>query len=66
MPGLYENINRKRKRIKSGSGEKMRSPGDPGAPSDKAFEESAKTAKKGYRNGGCVMGNRGVRDTKKV
>lgn len=64
--GLYANINAKRKRIKAGSGEKMRSPGDEGAPTDKAFKESAKTAKKGYRNGGCVMAGRGIRDTKKV
>ena len=48
MPGkgLYANINAKRKRIKAGSGERMRKPGSPGAPTDKAFKESAKTAKK--------------------
>lgn len=45
-PGLYENIRRKRARIAAGSGEKMRSPGDEGAPTDKAFKQSAKTAKK--------------------
>jgi len=45
-PGLYENIRRKRVRIKEGSGEKMRKPGEPGAPTDKAFKQSAKTAKK--------------------
>lgn len=45
-PGLYENINRKRERIARGSGEKMRKPGDPGAPTAKDFRESAKTAKK--------------------
>jgi hypothetical protein len=45
-PGLYENIRRKRARIAAGSGEKMRSPGDKGAPTDKAFTQSAKTAKK--------------------
>lgn len=45
-PGLYENINRKRKRIEAGSGEKMRKPGDKGAPTAKAFRDSAKTAKK--------------------
>lgn len=44
--GLYANINAKRKRIKAGSGEKMRTPGTEGAPTDKAFKESAKTAKK--------------------
>lgn len=45
-PGLYENIRRKRERIKAGSGEKMRKPGSPGAPTAKAFRESAKTAKR--------------------
>jgi hypothetical protein len=46
-PGLYANIHAKRKRIKAGSGEKMRKPGAKGAPSEKAFRDSAKTAKKG-------------------
>ena len=45
-PGLYANINAKRERIKAGSGEKMRKPGASGAPTAKAFKESAKTAKK--------------------
>jgi len=45
-PGLYRNIARKRARIKAGSGEKMRTPGSKGAPTAKAFKESAKTAKK--------------------
>jgi hypothetical protein len=45
-PGLYANIAAKKKRIASGSGEKMRKPGSKGAPTDKAFRESAKTAKK--------------------
>ena len=44
--GLYANINAKRKRIASGSGEKMRNPGTKGAPTAKAFKKSAKTAKK--------------------
>ena len=44
--GLYANINAKRKRIKEGSGERMRKPGTKGAPTAKAFKESAKTAKK--------------------
>jgi hypothetical protein len=43
--GLYYNINQKQKRIASGSGEKMRSPGDKGAPSADDFTQSAKTAK---------------------
>ena len=43
--GLYANINAKRKRISAGSDEKMRKPGTKGAPTAKAFRESAKTAK---------------------
>lgn len=46
MPGLYSNIHAKRKRIAAGSGEKMRKPGAKGAPTEKAFADSAKTAKK--------------------
>lgn len=45
-PGLYANINAKRKRIEEGSDERMRKPGSKGAPSAKDFKESAKTAKK--------------------
>jgi hypothetical protein len=44
--GLYANIWAKRKRIAEGSGEKMRRVGSKGAPTAKAFIESAKTAKK--------------------
>ena len=44
-PGLYAAIHAKRERIKAGSGEKMRKPGTPGAPTAKAFRESAKTAR---------------------
>lgn len=47
--GLYSNIHAKRKRIKAGSGEKMRKPGSKGAPTSKAFKQSAKTAKKRKR-----------------
>lgn len=43
--GLYANIHAKRKRIAAGSDEKMRKPGTKGAPTAKAFRESAKTAK---------------------
>lgn len=45
-PGLYANINAKRERIAKGSDEKMRKPGEKGAPTAKAFKDSAKTAKK--------------------
>jgi hypothetical protein len=44
--GLYANINAKRKRIAAGSKEKMRKPGQKGAPTANAFVQSAKTAKK--------------------
>ena len=43
---LYRNIHAKRKRIKEGSGEKMRRKGAKGAPTDSAFKKAAKTAKK--------------------
>jgi hypothetical protein len=45
-PGLYANVHAKRKRIKEGSGEKMKKPGSKGAPTEKDWYESAKTAKK--------------------
>jgi hypothetical protein len=48
-PGLYANIHAKRKRIASGSGEKMRKVGAKGAPTEKSFRDSAKTAKKGKK-----------------
>jgi hypothetical protein len=44
-PGLYANVHLKRERIKAGSGEKMRKPGASGAPTAKAFRQSAKTKK---------------------
>ena len=47
--GLYANIHAKRERIKAGSGETMRKPGTKGAPTAKAFKESAKTVKKPVR-----------------
>ena len=40
--GLYANIHRKRLRIKNGSGEKMRKPGEKGAPTAKDFKNAAK------------------------
>ncbi|NBO26990.1 MAG: hypothetical protein EBU96_09425 [Actinobacteria bacterium] len=45
-PGLYDNINAKRARIKAGSGERMRKPGQPGRPTAQAFKRSAMTAKR--------------------
>ena len=44
--GLYANINAKKKRIAAGSNEKMRKPGQKGAPTADAFVQSAKTARK--------------------
>ena len=48
-PGLYANIHAKRERIKKGSGEKMRKPGSEGAPTNKAFIQSAKTSQDALR-----------------
>ena len=55
-PGLYANIHKKRKRIAGQKAakkvgqkvkvERMRKPGTAGAPTAKAFKQSAKTAKK--------------------
>lgn len=50
-PGLYANIHAKRKRIERQKAagktpERMRKPGSKGAPTDKAFRDSEKTAKK--------------------
>ena len=44
--GLYANIHAKRKRIKAGSGERMRKPGSAGAPTATAFKKAKKTVKK--------------------
>ena len=38
--GLWANIHAKRKRIKEGSGERMRKKGAKGAPTDKAIRQS--------------------------
>ena len=44
--GLWANIHAKRKRIKAGSGERMRKPGTKGAPTAKALRQSAKKKRK--------------------
>jgi hypothetical protein len=44
-PGLYSNIQKKRERIKMGSGEKMNKVGSKAAPSAMDFKQAAKTAK---------------------
>ena len=43
--GLWDNIHKKRERIKKGSGERMRKPGEKGAPSAKDLEDAAKDNK---------------------
>jgi hypothetical protein len=53
-PGLYANIHAKRERIEKQKAEgkpveTMRKPGTKGAPTAKAFKESAKTATKGKK-----------------
>jgi len=45
-PGLWANIHAKRKRIKAGSGERMRKKGDKGAPT----EANIRAAQKGSKN----------------
>ena len=50
--GLYANIAAKKKRIAAGSGEKMRSVGEKGAPKKSDFAKAAKTAS--YKEGGKV------------
>ena len=42
-PGLWDNIHAKRKRIKSGSGERMRAPGSDGAPTKQDFKNASET-----------------------
>jgi hypothetical protein len=44
--GLYDNIHAKRERIAKGSGEKMRKPGDKGAPDAADFKAAERTARK--------------------
>ena len=41
--GLWANIHAKRKRIKAGSGERMRKPGSKGAPTDAALRDAAES-----------------------
>jgi len=40
-PGLWDNIHKKRARIKAGSGEKMRKPGSKGAPTAQDFKDAS-------------------------
>ena len=47
---LYDNIRKKKARIKGGSGETMRKKGDEGAPADGIFAKIAKAEKKKKKN----------------
>lgn len=44
--GLWYNIDQKRKRIKAGSGERMRKKGEKGAPTEKAIKASQSKPKR--------------------
>jgi hypothetical protein len=44
-PGLYAAILAKQERIKAGSGERMKRPGEKGRPTAGDFKQAAKTAK---------------------
>jgi hypothetical protein len=45
--GLWDNIHAKRKRIKAGSGERMRKPGTEGAPTDQDFKNAQESVTEG-------------------
>lgn len=46
--GLWDNIHAKRKRIKAGSGERMRKPGSKGAPTKQNFKDASESVQEGY------------------
>ena len=46
--GLWSHIHAKRKRIKSGSGERMRKPGSEGAPTKQNFKDASESIEEGY------------------
>lgn len=48
-PGLWDNIHAKRKRIKAGSGEKMRTPGSKGAPTAADFKQASEEVEEGMQ-----------------
>ncbi len=60
--GLYANIAAKKRRIAAGSGEKMRSVGEKGAPKKSDFAKAAKTAS--YKEGGQSRVNQSGNYTK--
>jgi hypothetical protein len=46
--GLWDNIHAKRKRIKAGSGERMRKPGSEGAPTKQNFRDASEDLDKAF------------------
>ena len=60
---LYENIDKRRKRIKAGSGEKMRKKGDKGAPAKGIFSKIAKAEKKKKKKGKKKSGKKSSRSS---
>jgi hypothetical protein len=46
--GLWANIHAKRKRIKNGSGEKMKKPGSKGAPTDQDFKDASESVEEAF------------------
>jgi hypothetical protein len=45
MANLFDNIRKKRARIKAGSKERMKRPGEKGYPTDTTFRKAKKTVK---------------------
>jgi len=56
--GLWENIHRKKQRIKDGSGEKMRKKGDKGAPTEKQIKQAQKEKEKAKAEHGQKEGEK--------
>lgn len=54
--GLWDNIHAKRKRIKAGSGERMRKPGSKGAPTVQDFKDAQEEVAANSVSGGNVAG----------
>jgi hypothetical protein len=53
--GLWDNIHAKRKRIKAGSGERMRKPGSEGAPTDRDFKNASESVEYNMKSFGDFM-----------
>ena len=47
--GLWDNIHAKKKRIKNGSGERMRKPGSKGSPTEKDLKNSQNEEVKSFK-----------------